>query len=194
MTIVSNAKKAAVSADEYKSTLTLTFANGAVLEVNADNLSADMKHKAMMHGLKQKLVDGAAIARSQYGGHSPSIDDKFTAVKEIADRLLAGEWNKVRGGAGTSASANTLLARALVEMTGKTPEVIAAFLESKTKEQKDALRKTEKVAVLIARMQAQAATSIDTDDLLAELDDDVREPGSDDDIETADEEETTDAE
>lgn len=171
MTIVNSSKQATVTTSEFRSTLTLTFSSGDVIEIDASKLTPEVQHKAMMHGLKQKLMDAAAIAKNTDNGRSATVQDKFDAVKEVADRLTVdGAWNKTRTSEGSSN--NTLLARALVQMSGKTRAQIDAFLETKTKEEKAALRKTSKVAHIIVALQAEqvANSGIDTDDLLAELD------------------------
>ena len=164
-----DSQKASIAADITGNVLTLTFSHGGEIVCNADNLSEAIKAQAMMHGLKQKLVDAAAIARDTETGRTASIRDKFEAVKEVFERIRdAGQWNKIReGGAGGN---NGLLVRALMELTGKTRAAIEEFLDAKSKEEKQALRKNAKVSVIIVRMQAENADdSIDTDAMLDEL-------------------------
>lgn len=153
--------------------LRLTFAHGEVLEITERQLSADMRAHATIHGLKQKLVDAAAISRNTETGRAASVADKFEAVKEVYDRLLSGEWNKRReGGAGVSGG---LLFRALCRMYEgkKTPDDIRAFLEAKTDAEKAALRKNSKVAAIIEEIRAESAKgdAADSDELLADLED-----------------------
>lgn len=152
------------------SVLTLNFANGQVIQLKSNELSPEMVRYAMMHGLKQKLVDAAAIARDPETGRSATISDKFAAVREVADRLLAGQWNATREGNGTGG----LLYRALCRLyPAKTPEAIAEYLETKTEAEKTALRKNPKVAAIIEeiRVETGKAANIDTDAMLDELDD-----------------------
>lgn len=155
------------------SSLTLAFAHGESLTIRATDLSPTIIAQATMHGLKQKLVDAAAISRNTETGRAASAADKYDAVKEVYDRLLSGEWNKRReGGAGASGG---LLFRALCRMYDgkKTPDDIKAFLDAKTNAEKAALRKNSKVAAIIEEIRAElikddAATG---DDLLADLED-----------------------
>lgn len=152
-------------------TLTLTFAHGEVLTIGAAQLSADIIKAATMHGLKQKLVDAAAISRNTDTGRAASVVDKYEAVKEVYDRLLSGEWNKKReGGAGASGG---LLFKALCRMYApkKTPEDIRAFLETKTDAEKAAMRKNSKVAAVIEEIRAESGKDdgVDSDDVLAGL-------------------------
>jgi hypothetical protein len=163
----------AITADIFGNTLTLTFSDGRVLALDAATLSDEIKQAAMMHGLKQKLVDGAAIARNPETGRSATLDDKFNAVLEIYSRITdmtAPAWNKGRM-AGEGDGGNTLLLRALCKMSGKSPAVMAAALENKTKAEKAALRTNPKVAAIIAELQAErlAQQGIDGAALLDEL-------------------------
>lgn len=152
--------------------LGLRFANGRTLALAASMLSDDILSYAIWHGLKQKLVDAAAISRNPETGRAASVDDKFEAVKAVYDRLLAGQWNAPREGAGAGASGG-LLFRALCRMyAGKKDEdAIREFLDVKTDAEKTALRKNPKVAAIIdeIRVESGKAASIDTDELLDEL-------------------------
>jgi len=155
-----------------KGTLTLKFAHGESLSLHVSQLSVDVAAHALMHGLKQKLVDAAAISRNPETGRAASVDDKFDAVKEVYDRLLSGEWNKRREG-GAGGAAGGLLFRALCRMYAgkKDADAIREFLDAKTDAEKAALRKNSKVAAIIEEIRAESAKPEDTsaDDLLADL-------------------------
>lgn len=147
----------------------LAVSNGLRISVNPDTLTDSIQHMALMHGLKQKLVDAAAISRNPDTGRSATIDDKYNAVREVYDRLLSGQWNKVRdGGTGTKGG---LLFRALCMMyPDKTPDAIKAFLDKKTAAEKTALRNTARIASIIATFKAdEIDDDIDADTLLDEL-------------------------
>lgn len=149
--------------------LQLDFANGEQLRIDPAALSDTIRMDAMLHGLKQKLVDAAAIARNKDTGRSATIDDKFDAVKEIYDRITSpnGTWNKVRGD-GTAGSG--LLVRALMQLMDKTRSEIEAFLEPKSKEQRAALMVNPRVAPIIAQLKAQSVDKdVDSDAMLEEL-------------------------
>ena len=158
-----------ISADVQGTKLILDFSNGEQLIVNAAGLSDQIRSDAIMHGLKQKLVDAAAIARNPDTGKSATIADKFNAVKDIFDRITSenGTWNKVRGdGSGNGSSG--LLVRALMQLNSNTRVEIETWLEPKTKEQKAALRINPKVAAIITAIQS-ANSAIDSDELLDDL-------------------------
>lgn len=159
-----------ITADIYGTVLTLTFNNGEELRVDAATLPDDIRTAAMMHGLKQKCIDGAAIARNTDTGRSATVQDKFEAVKEIVDRLTgpAPSWNKTREG--ESASQANLLVRAIMRLQDKPRDVVVAWLEGKDKDQKAALRKNPKVAEMIAQIQREnAGDTSATDAMLDEL-------------------------
>lgn len=164
-------RNATISATINGNTLTLTFANGETLIMRGNALTSDVQQYAMMHGLKQKLVDAAAISRNPETGRAASVEDKFQAVKAVYDRLLAGQWNAIREGGG---NAGGLLFQALCRMYAgrKTAEDVKAFLAEKTDAEKAALRKNPRVAASIEEIRAEQGkvADIDTDELLGELD------------------------
>lgn len=150
--------------------LHLKFANGKELAITASQLSNRVMEYAIFHGLKQKLVDAAAISRNPETGRPASVEDKYQAVKAVYDRLLAGQWNATREGGG---AAGGLLLQALCRMYAgrKTPDEIKAFLADKTDAEKTALRKNPRVAAIIEEIRAEQGktANIDTDELLSEL-------------------------
>lgn len=163
-------RNATISATITNGTLALTFANGETLTLRADALTTDMQQQAIMHGLKQKLVDAAAISRNPETGRAASVEDKYQAVKTVYDRLLAGAWNATREGGGATGG---LLLQALCRMYAgrKTPDELKAFLGDKTDAEKTALRKNPRVAQIIEdiRVEQGKIANIDTDELLGEL-------------------------
>jgi len=151
--------------------LDLQFKDGRFLTLDASKLSGEILGQAIMHGLKQKLVDAAAITRDPETGRSATIQTKYDAIEAIIARLMGGEWNKNRSGVPTGG----LLKRALVQMYAgrKTAEQIEAFLAGKSDKEKTALRKNPQVAEIIESLRAADAkdSGEELPDLLAELDD-----------------------
>ena len=150
--------------------LVLRFSNGEVLAIEPVEVPPAIAQYALWHGLKQKLVDAAAISRNPETGRSATVADKYAAVKVVYDRLLAGEWNAPRG-SGTGSGG--LLFRALcAEYPSKTPEVLREWLAGKSKAEQAALRKNPKIAMRIEELRAAPADdgTTDTEELLSELD------------------------
>lgn len=167
-----NTKKQAMSVDIFGTQLTVTFSNGKDLMVDVSTLAPEIQRMAMLHGIKQKLVDAAAIARSTDSGASASVDTKYEAVREVYARLVADKpsWNKERAAVGTPTNANNLLVRALMQMTSRDKVYVDDYLSSKTKEQRNALKRNPRVLAIIAELQAATVSNgVDTDELLEEL-------------------------
>jgi hypothetical protein len=161
----------AISAEIIGSVVTFRAATGEVTSIDAEALSAEIRHAAMMHGLKQKLGDAAAISRNPDTGRSASPSDKIAAIEAVREQLLGGNWNKTRE-AGDGAGAGGLLFKALCKVKAdKTPVEIRAFLDGLDKAQQAALRKVPAVAQAIAELQAASAkaSGVDGEDLLAML-------------------------
>lgn len=143
------------------------------LVVQLRDISDAMIEQAALHGLKQKIVDAAALSRNPDTGRSATAADKYNAMKEVLDRIMAGEWNKTRGdGSGTGAGG--LLFAALCRIyANKDAAEIRAFLDGKTAAEQAALRKNPKVAGVIETIKAERAKDAPdeagTDDMLAEL-------------------------
>jgi hypothetical protein len=169
MNTTTNTKTPAVSAaiDLATMGMVLTFGNGKTLTIQARDLNDNIVAHATMHGLKQKLIDAAAISRNTDTGKPATVEDKYAAVCEVFGRLIAGQWNATREGGSTGG----MLVGALVRLYNKTPEQIRKFLESKTDAEKTALRKNPKVAAMIETIRAESgkAANVDTDALLDEL-------------------------
>jgi hypothetical protein len=155
------------------SIVTFAFPEGVAqpITVNLDELTDDMKHQLMVHGLKQKVIDAGALSRDNETGKSPSPQDRAAAMTEVANRLKQGVWRVVGEGGGNSGG---LLFRALVELyPEKTPDALREWLDKQSDKQKAALRVNPKVAPIIERLRAAQgkAASVDTDALLSELGD-----------------------
>jgi hypothetical protein len=151
-------KSSSVTA-EGKVAVTLDFLNG---ETRLFTLPDNMLNKFAAHGAEQKLGDEIAGLAD--------VDDCVLAVDELIDRLYNGEWGVKReanGLAGTS-----VLARALIEHTGKTAEAIKAFLSAKSQAEKNALRNNPKIKPIVERIESEKvskASKVDTDSMLDEL-------------------------
>ncbi len=152
--------------------LALSFSNGQQLAIDVDSLSDEIRMQATLHGLKQKLVDAAAISRDPATGRSATVDDKYQAVREVYDRLLSGSWNAIRGD-GEGNTGGLLLAALARIQPAKTLSQLREWLETKTADEKAALRKNPKVASVIIDIQAERAktSGIDTDAMLDQLGD-----------------------
>lgn len=144
----------------------LDYRNG---ETRLFTIPANLMAKFAAHGAEQKLGDEIAGLKGVNGAEA-DLDDCVMAIDELIDRLYNGEWGikrEANGMAGTS-----VLARALVESTGKTMEVIKTFLAGKSQAEKVAMRNNPKIKPIVERIEAEKASkkaNVDTDALLNEL-------------------------
>ena len=190
MSTTTTTKKDIEATIEDDGTLVLEFRHGEVLRVHPEMLNPEIQRAALLHGLKQKLVDAAAISRDTATGRAATIATKFDAVKEIFDRITGagGEtpsWNKPRaGGAGGQGG---LLARAIARFKNVEVSAAKAYLDRLTDAQKQALRVDPRIATIIneLRMESAKPAGIDTDALLGGLDDLGEGPDDDDTDDTA---------
>ena len=156
-------------------TLVLAFRHGETLKLHPEALAPEIQRAAMLHGLKQKLVDAAAISRDTTTGRAATIATKYDAVKEIFDRITGAggawpSWNKPRaGGAG---GAGGLLARAIARYKNVEVSAAKAYIDRLTDAQKQALRVDPRIATIINELRLESAkpAGIDTDALLGGLD------------------------
>lgn len=147
----------------------LDFINGETREVvitvgSSDDNPNGLLAKLAQHGLKQKLGDECAGVED--------IEDQVLAIDDLIDRLGSGEFNQQRSSDGLAGA--SVLLKALIEKTGKEPEVIKAFLKGKTPAEKKALRNAPGVAEIVQRLEAEKAANskgakVDAEALLSEL-------------------------
>ena len=134
-------------------TLTIAFSNGKTLSIRASDCNRENAEYAALHGLKQKLMDAAAIVRNTDTGASATIEDKYDAVAEIHSRLMDpnGTWNKVRGDGTGTAQGTGMLVRALMEMFGKNEDDTRELLDACSDDEVKALRQDARVVALMAK-------------------------------------------
>jgi len=149
------------SADNGTTTVSLDFCNG---ESRKFVIPANLLFNFAGHGAVQKFGDEIA-------GIS-DIEDAVMAIDELILRLNKGEWTAKREA--SSFSGSSILARAIVEHSGKNIEAIKTFLSTKTGAEKAALRNTPAIKVIVDRLEAEKvaknSAKVDTSDLLEQLD------------------------
>ena len=119
------------------------------------------------HGYAQKLGDTVAGLKDDQGNPADE-DDMLLEIEGLHEKLASGDWNSVRSGGGFAGM--SVLAKALVELTKKSAEDIKAFLKGRTMAEKQALRNSEKLSPIIAKLEAnkvKKASKVDTEALLA---------------------------
>lgn len=142
----------------------IDFING---ETRTVTIPEALYERFVAHGAAQKLGDEVAGV--------DDVDDMVMAIDSLAARIEAGEWSAKREKNGMAGA--SILAKALVESSGKSIETIREFLSTKTAAQKLALRQHSSIAPIVARLEEEKRAkskkedkpSIDTDSLLSEL-------------------------
>jgi hypothetical protein len=121
---------------------------GSALTIYVADTDPAIQRHAMFHGFAQKIGDAGALAAGS------SDLDRLAAMRVVAEHLESAgpdEWN--RKPTGTGAGADGLLVRALVELTGAPRDDIRARCAALSKKEQDALRRTDEVAPIIARLR-----------------------------------------
>ena len=165
-----NTRQIEATTDAQALTVRFDIVGLAPVMIDANQLTASLLNHAIVHGLKQKIGDAAAISRDPETGRSATLADKRAAMMRVVEQLMAGDWNRTREG-GTGA-AGGLLFQALCRMQPNKPAAeVRAWLDAKTKEEQASLRKNPRVAPIIAAIQAERVKTdgIDSDDLLEDL-------------------------
>jgi len=153
--------------------LTLKFATGETVQLSTVDLSPEILSQALLHGLKQKLVDAAAIARNTDTGASATVADKRDAVMKVLERLQEGQWNAgPRTGEGSGAKGSILLLALMRANPAANQEAMAARVKAFTDAERAALMKNPKLLPHVQAIQAERAAAsakksgVDSDALL----------------------------
>lgn len=154
-------KETLVDAATGKVAVRLDFVNG---ETRTFTIPDSLLAKCAGHGAEQKLGDEIAGL--------DDVEDAIMAIDELMERLEKGEWTikkESNGMAGTS-----VLAKALMEHSGKAMADIKVFLGKKSHAEKVALRQNAAIAPIVARLEAEKnktkkPSTVDTEALLGEL-------------------------
>jgi len=159
-------KTADISEDGFDVTITLDFVNGETRQLKlAANKPLFAKFAA--HGMLQKLGDEVAGL--------DDVEDMVIAEEDLIARLEGGEWGAERARGESNAMAGlSVLAKALVQVSGKTAEAVKSFLKTKTNTEKLALRDNPTLKPVIAELEAKKKqkpkdNGVNTEDLLSEL-------------------------
>ena len=155
--------------------LTLKFADGTAAALATIDLSAEILSQALLHGLKQKLVDAAAIARNTDTGASATLADKKEAVLKVLTRLQEGQWNATRESGEGAAKGSILLLALQRAQPAADATALATRIKGLTDAERAALMKNPKILPHVQAIQAERAAAasrksgVDSDALLSDL-------------------------
>jgi hypothetical protein len=162
-------KNAIVSTVVEDGLITFHVEGQPVLPLSIAQLSDEVRNRALIHGLVQKVSDAAAL------GKDATPADKHAAMAAVVYRLNSGDWNK-RGESDGSTAPAGIIRRAFVEFAvaaGKPETDANAYYEGLDRKAQLALRNIPEIADIINRIKsergANASAKVDTNALLAEI-------------------------
>jgi hypothetical protein len=146
ISFLDNEAQESKSPTEYAEVLRYSFTGHEPLDIDLGAFPDDVMRIAAFHGIKQKISDSYAEAKGD-------IDFARASVQDMVKRLQGGEWNV----GGTGVAKESLLAKALAELTGQDLSDCIAKLATKTKEEKAEMRKHPQLKPILLRMEAERA-------------------------------------
>ena len=130
--------------------LTITTDGQPDIRIDLKDLAPAIADRAALHGLSQKIGDAASSKTND----AERYEAMAAVAAHIADANDGDDWN--RKPAGDGSGGDGLLVRALVELTGAPRDAIRAKVGAMSKKDQAALRASEPVAGVIARLRAPA--------------------------------------
>jgi len=158
-------------------TFTVAGAGDTMLDLGA--LSEATRHRAMVHGMIQRVSDAAAMSRNDETGKPASPADKLAAMARLVDHYNSGtdQWTMVREGGGGGNEGGLLgqvLMRAYGAKAGETAdqhrERILAYVKKRTPKERAALLAEPRLAQIAAQIREEQGKGVDTSGMLDELD------------------------
>lgn len=106
-----------------------------VVTLDPAKISDANKAYAMFHGLKQRMVDAAALSRDPANGAAASPADKMAAIQAIVEHLESGsaEWSRVGSGGG----GKSITIEAIAQIKGVKYDVAEEYVAEFAKTGKD---------------------------------------------------------
>lgn len=167
-------KNAIVSVETTEQSIAFVVDGVGTIDIDLASLASEITSRAIIHGIVQKVSDAAAL------GKDATPSDKFAAMRAVADRLIAGNWNKPAGETGAPVQgliwqAYREVMQSLAAKAKKTvsDDDLRVKYDAKSRADQLALRTNPEIAKVIERIKSERQTNstvVDTDALLAELD------------------------
>jgi len=161
------------------SVITFNVVGAGSAEVDINNLSNEVKERAMVHGIIQRFSDATAISRDLETGKPATPAEKLARMQALVEHYSTGTAVWSRAGAGSGSGEAGLTVRAIAEVLGIAAALVAERIEglagkrgiSEAKIYAEFRSNPGKVREAYIRLRdAEAkASGINADDLLAEL-------------------------
>lgn len=138
--------------DDESGEVTFEFTSGQTIKIGIGELSDDVRRRATLHGLAQKIGDAAAGKKD---------DEAFEACMVVYQRLVTGEW-KVAAERGEGARPLMVIQAIFNALTaaGKNPDLAAIqakYTGEGAEERRKAAMANPQVKAEFAKLQAAAA-------------------------------------
>lgn len=148
------------------------------LNLTVGTLTDEVRVRAMMHGLIQKVSDAAALSKNS-DGSSAEPADKFAAMAAIIERLNEGDWKR-RASDGTTQPSGLIFRAYVAVVTAASKKakrdvpaesVLRELYDRKDRSAQLALRNNPDIAAEITRLKSEtgAVATVNTDSLMDEL-------------------------
>ena len=157
--------------------IVFTVRDAGELRLPLNRVSAQVKERAMVHGLVQRVSDAAALSRNPENGQPATPADKLRAMERLVAHYESGseDWAIARAGGEGRGPNEGLTIRAMGDVFHKLAEecrdMVKTLAEKRGITEREALgvfAKSDKVAARIAQIKAETST-VSADDLLGEL-------------------------
>jgi hypothetical protein len=138
------------------------------LAVHLDRIHPANLAYAALHGIKQRVGDAGALGFDKDLGRYPTDDEKFVAMRKVAEHLMSGsaEWDIRVAGEPKGGMLFEALKRAYPD---KSTDDLKAFIKARSKAEQAALLSAPAIKVHVDAIRAEAGKGVDTDTLLAGL-------------------------
>lgn len=147
---------------------------GHVLRFVMSTASKANRDYAALHGFNQRIGDAGALGFDKSTGKFATMDDKFSAMKEIADHIMSGndQWELPRSATGPRMDSTVeILVRALMEEKPDRDEPsVRVKVKAMNIGQRKALMKSERLVEIVSRIEMESVKSVNVDDLFEGLD------------------------
>lgn len=152
------------------SVITFHVRDAGSFEIDTANLSPGIMVQAALHGIIQKVSDGAAIGRDPETGKPASPADKQARMQAIANGLEKGEWR--RKATGERATVGGVLFEALCRAYPKRDrDQLKEWLRGKTKAERAGLENSTALKPYVDAVRAERVGQVDEEKLFEGLED-----------------------
>ena len=165
------------SFDAVNNSITFTVLGAGKFEMFLSSMHADVLARAAIHGMIQRISDKAALGFNKEENRYATAQEKFEAMKALADHYGTGsaEWSPGRAAGARDEGGVTLRAIAKVKFDGDVERARAAVQAratangTKVAQELAVLRNAKAIAEEIARIRAEGANGELANSALDEL-------------------------